>query len=314
MRATTALLFFLGGLLALPVQAADALDWIKRLSEADQKQNFQGTFIYERSGAFTTHDVWHRVETDGSVREHLVQVDGPRQEVVRVDGATQCVGGGMAGQASTGEMWPARKLNPTDLSAYYDVRVAGESRIADRPAVVLAVIPRDQHRYGFELHVDKETGLPLKSLLLNDKGQIIERLQFTRIDLSAPDDGELQPTAACKPVKETKVAEVKTGWHSEWVPPGFTLNSTLQERSPVSNDQVLCLAYGDGLARFSVFLEPLHGAKVDDARTQLGPTTVVSRRFASDDGGTMVTVVGEIPSGTAERVALSMRPTGAQPQ
>ena len=78
----------------------------------------------------------------------------------------------MSGQASTGEMWPARKFNPTDLSSYYDVRVAGESRIADRPAVVLAVIPRDQHRYGFELHVDKQTGLPLKSLLLNDKGQI----------------------------------------------------------------------------------------------------------------------------------------------
>lgn len=314
MRATTALLFILGGLLALPVQAADAMDWIKRLSEADQQQNFQGTFVYERSGAFSTHDVWHRVDADGSVRERLVQADGPRQEVLRVNGATQCVGGGMAGQVVGGELWPARRLNPQELSSWYDIRVAGESRIADRPAVVLAVLPRDQHRYGFELHLDKETGLPLKSLLLNDKGQIIERLQFTRIDMTAPDDAELQPTAACQQVKELKPASVSTGWHSEWVPPGFTLNSTLQQRSAFSNDQVLCLAYGDGLARFSVFLEPLHGAKVDDARTQLGPTTVVSRRFASEDGGTMVTVVGEIPSGTAERVALSMRPSGVQPQ
>ncbi len=132
--------------------------------------------------------------------------------------------------------------------------------------------------------------------------------------MEAPDDGALQPSAACKPVKETKVAEVKTTWRSEWLPPGFTLTRTLQARSPVSNDQVLCLAYGDGLARFSVFLEPLHGAMVDDARSQLGPTAVVSRRYAGDDGGTMVTVVGEVPLGTAERVALSMRPTGAQPQ
>ncbi|WP_286175700.1 sigma-E factor regulatory protein RseB domain-containing protein [Pseudomonas denitrificans (nom. rej.)] len=97
---------------------------------ADQQQNFQGTFIYERSGAFSptmSGIVWR---VTALCREHLVQVDGPRQEVVRVDGATQCVGGGMSGQASTGEMWPARKLNPADLSTYYDVRVAGEFRIA----------------------------------------------------------------------------------------------------------------------------------------------------------------------------------------
>ena len=33
----------------------------------------------------------------------------------------------------------------------------------------------------------------------------------------------------------------------------------------------------------------------------------VSRRLKTADGGVMVAVVGEIPLGTAERVALSMR-------
>jgi sigma-E factor negative regulatory protein RseB len=45
-------------------------------------------------------------------------------------------------------------------------------------------------------------------------------------------------------------------------------------------------------------------------RTQLGPTVAVSRRLKTDDGDVMVTVVGEIPPGTAERVALSMHLTG----
>ncbi|MNH46404.1 Sigma factor AlgU regulatory protein MucB precursor [compost metagenome] len=67
------------------------------------------------------------------------------------------------------------------------------------------------------------------------------------------------------------------------------------------------LLYSDGLARFSVFLEPLHGAVVEDARSQLGPTVMVSKRVSTADGDVMVTVVGEIPLGTAERVALSMR-------
>lgn len=60
--------------------------------------------------------------------------------------------------------------------------------------------------------------------------------------------------------------------------------------------------YDDGLARFSVFLEPLNGATVTDTRTQLGPTVAVSRRVTTPQGEMMVTVVGEIPVGTAERI------------
>jgi sigma-E factor negative regulatory protein RseB len=57
----------------------------------------------------------------------------------------------------------------------------------------------------------------------------------------------------------------------------------------------------------AVFLEPLNGEVVTDTRTQLGPTVAVSRRLTTPDGEMMVTVVGEIPIGTAERIALSMR-------
>jgi sigma-E factor negative regulatory protein RseB len=51
----------------------------------------------------------------------------------------------------------------------------------------------------------------------------------------------------------------------------------------------------------------LNGAAVTDIRTQLGPTVAVSRRVTTAVGDAMVTVVGEIPIGTAERIALSMR-------
>jgi len=70
--------------------------------------------------------------------------------------------------------------------------------------------------------------------------------------------------------------------------------------------------YDDGLSRFSVFLEPLNGASVTDARAQLGPTVAVSRHLTTPGGDIMVTVVGEIPIGTAERIALSMRAGNAQ--
>ncbi len=73
--------------------------------------------------------------------------------------------------------------------------------MAGRNAVIVSITPRDQYRYGFELHLDRETALPLKSLLLNDQGQLLERFQFTRLDTSAtPSDQDLQPSSDCSPV------------------------------------------------------------------------------------------------------------------
>lgn len=195
---------------------------------------------------------------------------------------------------------------------WYDLAVIGKSRVAGRQAVIVSLTPRDQHRYGFELHLDRETGLPLKSLLLNDKGQLLERFQFTRLDTAdVPQDSELQPSAECRPVviNSDKASAVKAAqvWHSDWLPPGFELTSSTARKDPDTKSMVNSLMYDDGLARFSVFLEPLNGAVVTDTRTQLGPTVAVSRRLTTPEGEMMVTVVGEIPIGTAERIALSMR-------
>ncbi|WP_165664085.1 MucB/RseB C-terminal domain-containing protein [Metapseudomonas otitidis] len=303
------LFVLLGGWLVQAAHAAEPQDWLKRIAQAEQ-QNFQGTFVYERSGSFSTHQIWHRVDAS-QVRERLQQLDGPAQEVVRVDGRTQCVSGALADQMG-GQVWPARDLDAAQIAKSYEIRVVGESRVAGRAAVVLSLVPRDQHRYGFELHLDRETGLPLKSLMLNDKGGLLERFQFTQFETVRPEDAELQPGVDCQAVSfsEAPMGQA-SAWHSDWLPPGFSLSSSTQRRSPASSDTVVCLLFGDGLARFSVFLEPLHGARVEDiVPYELGPTVAVSRRLSTADGDVMVTVVGEIPVGTAERVALSMRSAG----
>ncbi|MGE8294845.1 MAG: MucB/RseB C-terminal domain-containing protein [Pseudomonas sp.] len=301
-------LCLLGGLLALPVQASEVQDLLGRLAAAERQQSFQGTFIYERNGSFSTHAVWHRVEEGGQIRERLLQLDGPAQEVLKVDGQAQCVTGGLADQVSEGQAWPARQLDAEQLSNWYNMRVAGQSRIANRPADVLVLEPKDQHRYGFELYLDRETGLPLKSLLLNERGQLLERFQFAQLDTSTPIENAMQPSSACRAVRLRAADSMAEGsWRSDWLPPGFTLATAQLRRDPASDEAVAYLMYGDGLARFSVFIEPLNGSVVDDARSQLGPTVAVSRRMSTNTGDVMVTVVGEIPLGTAERIALSMR-------
>ena len=66
------------------------------------------------------------------------------------------------------------------------------TRVAGRSAVALAVVPRDQHRYGFELHLDRETALPLKSLMLNEKGQLLERFQYAQFSTGPIDAQQLK--------------------------------------------------------------------------------------------------------------------------
>lgn len=311
MRAIPLVPLLLGGWLVLPVHADDAQDQLKRLAQAEQQQSFQGTFVYERNGSFSTHRIWHRV-IDGKVREHLLQLDGSAQEVLRVDGVTQCVSGTLVAGVSNIPDSPAHAFDAAKLSAWYDMKVAGNSRVAGRPATVVTLTPRDQHRYGIELHLDSETGLPLKSLLLSDKGQLLERFQFTEFDTAEPTDQKLQPSGDCKPVEVVKTKadapqKQQVAWHSDWLPPGFELSSAAARNDPDSKSLVTSLMYDDGLARFSVFIEPVSGAAVTDIRTQLGPTVAVSRRLTTPKGDAMVTVVGEIPIGTAERIALSMR-------
>ncbi len=319
MRAIPLLTLLLSGCFALSAHAEEAQDWLTRLGRAEQQQSFQGTFVYERNGSFSTHDIWHRVQ-DGQVRERLLQLDGSAQEVVRVNGRTQCVSGTLVAGLGNSPDAPSRALDPQKLTQFYELAVIGKSRVAGRNAVIVSITPRDQYRYGFELHVDRETALPLKSLLLNDQGQLLERFQFTRLTTSpAPSDRDLQPSSECTPVavSQSKAPEVPAthAWHLDWLPPGFQLTSSIARKDTQTKSTVDSLMYDDGLARFSVFLESTDGASVSETRTQLGPTVAVSRRLNTVDGEVMVTVVGEIPIGTAERIALSVRgeKTAAKP-
>jgi len=315
MRSIPLLTLLLGGWFIVPAHADDAQNWLTRLGQAEQQQSFHGTFVYERNGSFSTHNIWHRVQ-DGKVHERLLQLDGSAQEVVRIDGQTQCVSGTLIAGLGDAPNSTARVLDPQKLKNWYDLAVIGKSRVAGRSAEIISLTPRDQHRYGFELHLDKETGLPLKSLLLNDKGQLLERFQFTQLNTAdMPADKDVQPGDDCKAVAvvsdKASAAKVAQAWHSDWLPPGFELTSSTTRKDPETKAQVNSLMYGDGLARFSVFLEPLNGATVIDTRVQLGPTVAVSRRLSTSEGEMMVTVVGEIPAGTAERIALSMRSDSA---
>lgn len=286
---------------------------LEQMARQPANLNYQGSFTYEYGSVLETFRVLHWVE-DGVQYERLRHLSGPEQEIVRQGQAVDCW--------STGSMLlqdRVRRMDGrlSDLEQFYQFDVVGLDRVAARYAVVLRVVPRDPYRYGYLLSIDPQTGLLLKSLLLDEQEQLLERFQFVELQLN-PDvqDLPLDPVAHRHRVANPHLSgcnQAETGepgrWQLAWVPSGFTFSGQQQVR-----DGVDMLMYTDGLAAFSVFLEPASGPVFIQGHAQRGATNIYMGLVSRGEREYRATVVGELPVLAAERIAqnISARPANGQ--
>ena len=293
-------------LAASSVWAEESAQWLERMAQAEREQSYHGSYIYERPGVFTTQDIWRQVDQSG-VHERLLQTAERYLEWVRFDGQLECATNPVVAQDSLNSS-PV-PVDADQLSQWYNIRILGGTRIASRPVTVIAVQPRDGFRYAHEFYLDNETGLMLKSLLVDSSRELLERFQFASISFAAADyQSGLQPSESCIEVEKAPTTSALNVVLPEpaWLPPGFVLEDQQVQRED-SGNSTISQTYSDGLASFTVFIEPLTDAgQADDVQAQLGPTVAVSRRLMSEDEILLATVVGEIPPRSAERIAESL--------
>lgn len=294
-------------LFAMPIVADEPDVLLENMAIAAREQSYQGDFVYERSGSFSTHRVWRRA--DGVVVERLLRTDGVAQEWLRRDGRLQC-----SSAVTSANVWRATAIPSAQrvaLDRWYTLQVLGNSRVANRPVAVIAVKPRDPFRYAYELYLDLETGLLLQSLLINDSGTLLERFQFTTLHAGPVKLDDLSVMSTCLSVSEKTVTEMTAddGWLPAWLPPGFAAVYREVRHPNDADTPVFTQVFTDGLARFTVFIEPLaDGRIIRDLRAQMGPTVAISRGLVLPEGKYMATVVGEVPALAAERIAASLSP------
>jgi sigma-E factor negative regulatory protein RseB len=185
-----------------------------------------------------------------------------------------------------------------------------EERVAGRKAVLLAIRPHDEFRYGHRLWLDIETGFPLQTKLMSNDGATIEQVQFADISL----DQEIHASALApstsienfrwftQPQREINHV-VDSPWNSDVLPAGFRVISTHGENLPGRDVPVIHILYSDGLANVSVFIEPANDKKFA-RRSRVG----ASNSYSVENGGYQVTAVGEVPAATVEKIATSMQP------
>lgn len=314
---------------APPVAAAvaDAEAWLARMDRALMERDYVGEFSYLSGGELSSLRIAHAV-VDGEQRERLVHLNGAPREIIRRGDVVTCIlepGDEMLALSESIPAGPfARSFGArlTRLPDGYRARIGGVDRVAGRPARHLDVVPVDDARYGYRLWLDEATGLLLRSELRDVDGSPLEVFQFVHIDIGGPVPAEaLEPTGDGDRIwhrltfTDAGVPDAESaqggGWSARWLPEGFAMTAADVRRVPARDSDVRTLRYSDGLASFSVFVEPTWGDASWARTKRRGATSAVMREIRlPDDRRFLVTVVGEVPIGTAERVAASVRPAG----
>lgn len=281
----------------------DAMSMLSKMSQALRERDYRGIVTYEYGGALNTMRITHQV-TAGLEHEYLEHLNGPPVRIERSGESIDCLP--RADRVLRGLM-PAIEGNTGNLNQYYHFYVGKDVRIADRMATVLQIAPRDPYRYGYSISIDKETGLPLASVTINAANRVIERLQFTTLELLADDDwvdSVDSSTIVSRPAWPTcsnSDNQRQWDWKVSWLPSGYVPAG--QSSVEGVGDVML---YTDGLSAFSVFIRPFEKALAAQGKAQRGATVAYMKQQLLDSIPYTITVVGEIPARTAQRIAASI--------
>lgn len=305
-------------LLVAPLVQADtnqAQALLRAMAEAYHGLEYQGRFIYAHGGDISTMEVSHAV-IDGREYERLTHLDGQLTELIRNDDEVICIHPDqtmtrLPAGSSLGPLGVRERLSR--VPEQYNVLLDGEGRVAGRQALRLRLAPLDNHRHGYRLWIDRESSLLLKSEMVDDDGRALERIEFVALNLNP--QLVVDDFAAPRVVSERILANVEQApgpqadldLKAGWLPNGFAAAGRDLRQPNGESAPVVAKTYSDGLAAFSIFIENLAaGGDREAGVSRLGPTVAVTRYLEHAGSEYRLTLIGEVPLDTAERVASAV--------
>ena len=149
-------------------------------------------------------------------------------------------------------------------------------------------------------------------MVLTSNGRALEQVQFTQLRVKEqmseerlPDMGDGDSTGRPITESEAKISPqtLDSSWRVKWLPPGFEPKNSNIERAASENTGFHHLAFSDGLAMVTVFVENLMNSRAAfQGYSSRGAVNMFSR--VEDDY--QVTVVGDVPFPTIEKISTSI--------
>lgn len=292
----------------------EALDWLYRAADASRKLTYTGTFIYQSGARTETSRITHLVD-HGSELERIEVLDGSPRQVLRINDEVKCylpesrllvIEQRSAGRQTFPNLLPASLAG---LADHYAISKGAISRVAGFDSQLIVLEPKDRLRYGHRLWVDARTGIPLKAGLIDERGEPIETFAFTELHIGGPVDRKALKARPTMSGGEWKVVNVRTkngdddGWQFNASLPGFRKVVGMRRQMHPGLPDITHLVFSDGLAAFSVFIEPLAGStKPETGQFAMG-TVNIYKRVAD---GHLLVIMGDLPPASLKTVAEGM--------
>jgi sigma-E factor negative regulatory protein RseB len=301
-RAAAAVLAFSAGLAS--AQSPEALAWLRKIHDATQKLSYTGTFVYQHGGRTETSRITRDAQAD---IERLEVLDGVPREIVRTRETVRCYLPDSrvvkVDRRSADRSFPA--LLPERIGAlarHYDIELGDLQRVAGFDCQTVVLTPKDSLRYGYRLYADAKSGMLLKAVTFDGKGETVEQFSFTQLAMGGVTREQVKPRHRARQwrVEDTEAAPAHlAGWGLSAELPGFRKVMELKRRMGESRP-VGQVVYSDGLAAVSVFIEPMEGRAepVQTGTASLGAIHIYTREVANH----RVTVVGETPAASVQRI------------
>lgn len=297
-------------------------EWLARLREASKTPSYQGTYVVtSASGAMSSARIWHRAE-DNEELESVEALSGPPRTIFRKNNEVLLFLPKMhvvrMERHSLGQTFPNLvHADGGSLAAeYYTVRNLGEDRVAGLETDVVLFKPRDNLRYAYRVWSEKQTGLMLKSQILDASGRVLEQAAFSEIDLNPPADVVqahlVMPSMdGMKQEKVTRerVDPASEGWSLKGTVAGFEPQG-FYKKSVAGSRSIVQWVFSDGLSTVSLFMEPYDAERhMHPGTSEFGATHALRRRWPDVQGNWWVTSVGEVPPRTLERLVENLQRT-----
>ena len=278
---------------------------LSKMSQDAARIHYRGSFTYQNQTSIELQSfrVEHWLE-GGVEHDRLLFLNGPERLIVRDGQPVDC--------KAMGDKLLQRSFSQigktlASMDQLYQFEIRGRERVAGRWSRVLQVIPKDPYRYGYFLSIDEETGLVLKSWLIDENARPLERYQFIALELN-PDIAQIKAqvlprqykaAADVTPCNPTELSK-PSAWQVAWVPAGFVFAG---QRTLATGQSMLM--YTDGLTTFSIFLEATTNF-VPEGVGKRGATLANMSRLVVKDVVYRVSVVGEIPVAAAAKIAQNI--------
>jgi sigma-E factor negative regulatory protein RseB len=291
----------------------DAMQWIQKMSHAMQQYSYKGHFVYLHDGQLESMSIVHVKDAQGN-RERLVSLNGEAREILRDNKNLTCI-------------WPSSKQVVVDqvrqtndvspiwipedvkrLSKYYEFTMSGSDRIADHKAVVVSIQPKDEFRYGMKVWLDIDTGLLVQSSVLNGKGDSVEQVMFTDLNLL---NDEQQKAFSVLPKIDDSYALIRSHqgadgnrvssddkWQIKSLPGGFWLETSFRKKMTASEDFTQHMILTDGMASVSVFIEGVNDQQLI-GESSMGAVNAYGTHYNKFS----ITAIGEVPAITVQTIA-----------